>query len=150
MVALNTGTANKPRNDTRQIWRHMLSRCHNPTNSAYRYYGARGIVVCARWKDFELFLSDMGYRPQGTSIDRIDNNRNYEPSNCRWATGFEQANNTRKNRLITVGKKTQTLQQWCNQTGLAHTTVHNRLGRLGWSAADAINTPARPINRKKR
>lgn len=82
-----------------RIWRAMLDRCSNPNNNSFKYYGGRGITVCDRWTDFENFLADMGNRPsRGHSIDRIDVNGNYEPSNCRWATASEQRRNRRDTR----------------------------------------------------
>ncbi len=74
----------------------MKGRCSNPNNPDYRYYGARGITYCEEWESFEEFFADMGHRPPGTSLDRIDPNGNYEPGNCRWATAKQQANNKRK------------------------------------------------------
>lgn len=83
-------------------WLAMVQRCTNPNGPSFKYYGARGIVICQRWRDFSLFLADMGPRPLGTSLDRFpDNDGNYEPGNCRWATAKEQAANRRLPRLRT-------------------------------------------------
>lgn len=83
---------------TYQSWAGMKQRCRDVNASNYRYYGARGVEVCGRWKDYAVFLGDMGERPEGKTLDRIDVNGNYEPTNCRWATTKEQASNKRNTR----------------------------------------------------
>ena len=81
------------------VWKDMKRRCNNPNSPIYKYYGGRGIKVCERWSDFESFLADMGRRPPGLSIERIDNNGDYEPENCKWATTLEQRRNQRAPKL---------------------------------------------------
>jgi hypothetical protein len=84
------------RSPTYASWHAMITRCANPNTSGWEYYGGRGITVCDRWRDFANFLADMGPRPEGLSIDRVNVNGNYEPGNCRWATASEQVANRRK------------------------------------------------------
>jgi hypothetical protein len=83
-----------------QSWTSMKTRCNNPNSTQYELYGGRGIKVCERWEKFENFLEDMGERPEGKTLDRIDVNKNYEPMNCKWSTKKEQSQNRRKLKLI--------------------------------------------------
>lgn len=119
-------------------WRHILSRCYKPQTAQYRNYGGRGIIVCERWHKFENFFSDMGHPPSPNhSIDRIDNNGNYEPSNCRWATPKEQGNNTRANKVLFFNGESLTLTQWSEKAGLSMSTVSRRIQR-GWDIQAAL------------
>jgi len=121
-----------------KIWRSMKERCYNQNNKRYHRYGGRGITICDRWlNSFENFLSDMGEKPEEYSIDRIDNDGNYCPENCRWATRTEQANNRSSNNLLTIHGKTMTLSEWCRDTGQNHKTVQTRLSR-NWTPEEAI------------
>ena len=115
-------------------WSNMFSRCYNPKHEHYRSYGGRGIAVCSRWHEsFENFLADMGPSwSQGLTLDRYPNNDgNYEPSNCRWATQAEQSRNRRTTVLLTFNGKTQTLTEWAAELGLTRQALGYRL-RNGW------------------
>jgi hypothetical protein len=101
-----------------RLWKSMLRRCRNPAYHQFRDYGGRGIKVCDRWLEFANFYADMGEPPPGTSLDRIRNNGNYTPDNCRWATPIEQNNNKRNSRLLTFLGKTQNLKQWSVEIGI--------------------------------
>lgn len=122
------GTHRNSRTPTYKVWVAIKQRCCNPTEDAYRNYGARGIGMCIRWHDsFEAFLEDMGERPDGHSIDRIDNNKGYFKKNCRWATRVQQNRNTRRNIFVTLGGKTMTLVQWSEETGINYATLWHRI-----------------------
>lgn len=125
------------------IWRGMRERCGNPRRPEYPNYGGRGIRVCDRWQEFAAFYEDMGPCPPGYSIDRIDNDGNYEPGNCRWASRVEQQRNRSDNALLTIDGVTATLAEWSERSGLRHATLDARL-RRGWDPALAISRrPAR-------
>ena len=114
---------------TYSSWRSILSRCNYPNAIGYHRYGGRGIVVCDRWKNFNNFLADMGERPDGTTLDRINNDGNYETGNCRWATTEEQNSNRADNHFITLDDKTLTVRQWSRFLGISVSTIMNRLHR---------------------
>lgn len=118
-------------------WQLMHDRCENPTNENYPRYGGRGVHVCPRWRNYELFFEDMGVRPQGMTLDRIDNDGNYEPRNCRWATRSEQGRNKSTNRRITAHGETHVLAEWAEIAGIPRERIANRL-RRGWSPERAI------------
>lgn len=125
------------------VWRAMVARCTNDKNPNYVRYGARGIRVCERWRnDFMVFLEDMGRRPAGLSLERRDNDGDYTPENCVWATASEQANNRRSSRLISFAGKTMTLAQWSRATGIGVSSIHFRL-KKGWPVDRALSTPVR-------
>lgn len=111
-------------------WYDMVRRCHDPEYPRYDDYGGRGVFVCARWReDWKNFRDDMGYPPEGKSIDRIDNNGPYSPENCRWATRSEQQRNRRDNVLLTFGGKTLTRIGWAEETGIGYETIKARMKR---------------------
>jgi hypothetical protein len=131
----------------------MLSRCTNPNFPKHKCYGARGIGVCDRWRSYENFLADMGRKPSPLhSIDRIDNDGNYEPGNCRWATSLEQARNKRNTMHIDMGGRIVCLREACEILGLSYNTAQRRLNALGWSVEDTLSIPAGAIrgNRYRR
>jgi len=122
------------------IWKGMVDRCTKENTHNYKDYGGRGITVCDRWLDVNNFIEDMSTRPEGTSIDRIDNNGNYEPSNCKWSTDKEQSNNRRSSRYLEYNGESKTLVDWSRDTGIKQTTIGERL-RRGWTIEQALETP---------
>ena len=124
----------------------MIERCENSENRDFRIYGARGISVCERWRDsFENFLADMGPKPSPHhSIDRIDNNGNYEPSNVRWATRQDQARNRHTNHMLTHGGTVACIAEWSERTGIHKNVIWVRVALLGWPVERALNEPKRP------
>lgn len=123
------------------LWCAMRYRCEKPTDKNYKNYGGRGITVCERWKTFTNFLADMGPRPQGTTLDRVDNTRGYSPDNCRWRTRKENNSNRRSCRYVSFGDETITLKEACRRLGLCYRAVLKRLIYRGWSLSDALSVP---------
>lgn len=130
----------KHRSPEHSVWAGMWQRCDNKRNPGYADYGARGITVCDRWRDFELFLADMGTRPSlHHSIERVNNNDGYNPANCIWATKIQQCSNTRRNVIITWRGETKCLTEWVRVLGQNYERVRGRM-RLGWPFEKAIST----------
>jgi hypothetical protein len=125
-----------------RIWAGMKNRCLDKSNIKFNRYGGRGIMVCHKWlNSFEAFLFDMGQRPTSKhSIDRMDNNGNYEPSNCRWATSKEQANNTSTNVLLTINGITKPLSIWAAEYGLDRSVVVSRV--INGDVGEALIRPS--------
>lgn len=109
------------------IWFDIKRRCLDPDNHAYKDYGGRGITICDRWLKFDKFLEDVGEPPSGLTLDRKDNNGNYEPGNVRWSTRKEQANNRRSNRIIEHQGKRQNVATWCEELGLQRQKIYARI-----------------------
>lgn len=137
---------------THRSWYAMIQRCAYPSHRAWKWYGGRGIKVCDRWlgtQGFINFLSDMGERPKGMTIDRKNVNGDYEPDNCKWATWSEQSSNRRKKSpqkncsTLTVSGVTKPLIEWCKEFGLNYSTVKNRKYR-GWPEEECV------LGRKKK
>jgi hypothetical protein len=130
------------RTKTYRCWQNMLDRCYNPNKTGYKYYGGRGITVCRRWREsFENFYADMGDKPPGMTLERIDNNRGYSPDNCKWATRSEQNQNRRNAALITYKGRTHNIVLWARKLGINSKTLWNRLHRYGWSLERALTEP---------
>lgn len=109
-------------------WHRMKSRCTKPFHQDYYLYGARGISVCDRWMaSYENFYNNMGEKPKGFSIDRIDNNGNYEPNNCRWASPHQQSLNKRSSRLIVLGEVTKNLSTWAQENNITPHVLRYRI-----------------------
>lgn len=124
----------------RTAWGQMMARCYDPENHKYASYGGRGIRVCDRWLCCRLFIEDMGQRPQGMTLNRIDNDGPYSPENCEWADAHTQSRNRQDTRLITFNGETLCLTDWARKAGMRFETLRTRID-LGWSFEDAITKP---------
>lgn len=142
-VGKNSATHHSYKTRLYNIWRSMKQRCYNPCNNDYPNYGGRGITIYEEWKSnfgtFREWAMANGYRDNLT-IDRIDVNGNYEPSNCRWATMKEQGNNRRSNHLITFNGESHTIAEWARITGISYAVLKNRFYHLKWSPEKALTT----------
>lgn len=147
------GLSNTP---TYRTWTDMRRRCKLPHNKNFKHYGARGIVVCDRWQgSFEAFVADMGLRPDGTTLDRKDNNGPYSPENCRWATMGEQQNNRRSNHPITWRGETHNLGIWAAKVGFRKERLSQRIeylrkGLPGWTLDECMTRPLKAYTPRPR
>lgn len=128
-----------------RAWTEMKRRCYDSSRIGYKNYGARGIAVCKEWIDsFENFYSDMGKRPDNTSLDRIDNNGDYCPDNCRWATAVEQNVNKRNTTNVTYKGETLPLSEWAKKLGVNYQTFYSRIKRYSWDDERKFSPSLRP------
>lgn len=130
----------------RRIYSNMKTRCYNPISNRYNRYGGRGISVCKEWLDsfgvFQKWALENGYADDLT-LDRIDNNGNYRPENCRWTTYKEQRRNSTGTRMVTINGNTKTISEWCEQFCIPYYVVNNRLNKYGWSIEKSLQTPVK-------
>lgn len=129
----------------RTAFRMTQQRCYNINCADYPYYGARGITIDPEWLDnFEAFVRDMGLRPEGMTLERLNVNGNYCKDNCVWANRKTQANNKKDTLKLTVGGATKTLSQWAEETGIAYSTLKARKQRLGYTDEQCLNKSVVP------
>jgi hypothetical protein len=133
-----------------RCWKGMFDRCTDSSRRDWMDYGGRGITICERWNSFDDFFADMGAAEEGLTLDRINTNGNYEPSNCRWATAKEQANNRRNNRAVTYKGETKNIGQWAESLGIYPDTLWRRLqagmapDRAFWPGPLRVTSATRP------
>lgn len=130
VVAMNSTTHGRSTSPEYVVWSGMHARCRDASHESFQRYGARGIQVCERWNSFEAFYTDMGPRPDGMTLERNDNDGNYEPGNCRWATRIEQARNTRKTVFITFEGETLSLADWGRRLNTKTSTLRQRWAKF--------------------
>lgn len=134
---------------TYHSWTNMRERCLNPNHHRYKRYGGRGILICERWNDFNMFLADMGERPTiKHSIERNDSDGNYEPTNCRWATNKEQSRNTTRTIYAEYQGKRWKLIELCESLGIPYSNVLGRYRALGWPIEKALFEPIKGYKKK--
>lgn len=121
-------------------WQRMKDRCTNPNNIVYHRYGAIGVTYDPRWEDFSAFLSDMGERPEGCTLDREYNDKPYCKSNCRWATPQQQSNNRKSNKILEFEGESKTVAEWARHLGVSRFTLYNRI-KLGWTPEEVLSFP---------
>jgi len=141
-------TTNRTKSQAYSIWDSMIQRCTNKNSPVWKYYGGRGITVCRHWLDFSNFLADMGNPPTHRhQIDRMDNDKSYHPSNCRWVVSKINNRNRSNNHILTYGGKTQCLSAWAEEYNIGCQVLSSRL-RSDWSIRRALTTQVREYKRK--
>lgn len=128
----------RKRTPTYLTWRGMILRCYNPKTHSYELYGGRGITVCRRWRTYINFLEDMGPRPAVNELDRIDSNGNYKPTNCRWATKKENAQNRRNNRFVLYGERRIVIAEAERLMGMKRGRIRARMRKVGYPEIDVL------------
>lgn len=145
-IVTKHGATIEKRSEERRVWRvwsSMRERCNHPTHHAYHRYGGRGIKVCSAWDDFIVFRDDMGSRPSGGVLDRIDNNQGYSPENCRWVNRKESGRNREDTIYVMYGGEKRNLSELCEERGINYGVVVGRVIRRGWEIERALSTPTR-------
>jgi hypothetical protein len=125
-----------------EVWASMRRRCRDPKHVSFKYYGAVGIQVCERWNSFQNFISDMGERPAGMTLDRRDSSGDYTPANCRWATIAQQNSNKGDTMLVEIDGVAKPVAAWARERGISPQVVHYRVRKLGMRPLDALSLPA--------
>lgn len=153
------GIGQSKTNDNRlyRVWAAVVQRCENPHHSRYSHYGGRGITLCEEWrKDFRVFEKwayENGYdehaKTHQCTLDRIDNEKGYSPSNCRFVNNRVQCNNKTNNINVTIGNVTQTIQEWARIFDIPDYVIRDRINKLHWNPVDAITTPKLPIGHRR-
>ena len=134
---------NNPSYKSYQSWENMIRRCEDQDNDSYKNYGARGITVCEQWKNFDNFFSDMGERPAGLSLDRINNEKGYEPGNCRWANILTQNRNKHTVLKYEFDGMTLTLPEWSERTGIPRARLWQRINVAKWPIDKVLAIPSK-------
>ena len=127
----------------RSAWHMTMQRCYNPSNRDFKYYGGRGIKVAERWHVFDNYLEDMGLRPEGMTLERVDNDGPYSAENCRWASRKDQSRNQRWTLTLTYKGETLTLAEWAERTGIPYSTLKARARRLRYTPEQCIEKPVK-------
>lgn len=145
-----TLTHGQSKTATYRVWSSMRRRCRNKHQKAYAQYGALGVTVCKRWNKFENFLADMGVRPTGLTLDRVRNSRGYSPSNCRWATPTQQAENRGCAVLVTWRGVRKPISAWARERNIPYYVLHQRIQKLQWPVNRALTAPVAYLPKRRK